>query len=394
MSADLCIIGGAGHVGLPLALAFANKGMRVHICDLNESALEVIQNGQMPFSEDGAEELLRKALDQDLLSFSTDTASISGSPIVVVTIATPVDEFLNPDTHVMKRWADETIPHFSDDQLLILRSTVYPGTTNWLERYLRAKNRQIRLAYCPERIAQGRAVRELCDLPQIVSGTSPEAEDESAKLFEHLAPEVIRLTPLEAEFAKLFTNSYRYIVFGVINQFYMLATQHGADFHRILHACRHNYPRMTNTPDAGLTAGPCLLKDTMQLAAFSNNHFSLGHDAMLVNEGLPAFLIEQVKREVDLSNMTAGILGMAFKGDSDDIRDSLSFRLRKLLLLEAKEVLCSDPFVNDSRLVDQNRLLAESDVIFVATPHRAYRDLQIPGHVKLVDVWNCVRKQP
>lgn len=383
-------MGGAGHVGLPLALVLAEQGLAVRILDLNEQALAKIRNGQLPFQEHGAQPLLDKALDQDLLSFTSDPTAISGVPNIILTIGTPVDEFLNPETNVIKKWADESLAHLADDQLLILRSTIYPGTTDWLHRYLCSKGRNIRLAYCPERIAQGFAVDELRKLPQLVSGTSTEAEESAVRLFERIAPEVVRLTPMEAEFAKLFTNSYRYIVFAIVNQFFMLAEQEGLNFDRILHGCRHHYPRMASMPGAGFAAGPCLFKDTMQLAAFSNNKFVLGHSAMLVNEGLPAFLVKQVKQELDISKLTVGILGMAFKAEIDDPRTSLSYKLKKLLELEAACVLCSDPYVNDRSLVPVERVLDEADVIFVATPHKAYRNLEIPPATKVVDVWNCV----
>lgn len=389
-ASDICIVGGAGHVGLPLALVLAEQGMHVRILDLNEQALAKIRNGQLPFQEHGAQPLLEKVLDEGLLSFTSDPTDIAGVPSVILTIGTPVDEFLNPETNVIKKWADDSLAHLTDDQLLVLRSTIYPGTTDWLHRYLCAKGRRIKLAYCPERIAQGFAIDELRKLPQLVSGTTVEAEESAVRLFERIAPEVVRLTPLEAEFAKLFTNSYRYIVFAIVNQFFMLAEQEGLDFDRILHGCRHNYPRMASMPGAGFAAGPCLFKDTMQLAAFSNNKFVLGHSAMLVNEGLPAFLVKQVKQERDLSKLTVGILGMAFKAEIDDPRTSLSYKLKKLLELEAASVLCTDPYVNDKSLVPVERVLEEADVIFVATPHKVYRSLQIPAATRVVDVWNCV----
>lgn len=391
-AADVCIVGGAGHIGLPLALLLADCGLRVQIQDLNQTSIEQIQSGQLPFQEEGVQPLLDRALEDHMLSFTTKCEGIAGVPVIVVTIGTPVDEFLKPDTQVIKDWADDAIPHLTDDQLIVLRSTVSPGTTNWLARYLASHNRHPKLAFCPERIAQGFAVKELRELPQLISGNSEEAEQQAADLFDRISPEVVRLDPMEAEFAKLFTNSYRYVVFAAVNQFYMLASQQGLDTNRILSACRYKYPRMSAMPDPGFTAGPCLLKDTMQLSAFSNNHFLLGHDAMLVNEGMPAFLCETAKRDMDLSTVTAGILGMAFKAESDDIRDSLSYRLRKLLQLECREVLCSDPYVADSRLVEQSVVIQQSDIIFIATPHKCYRELMIPNSIRVIDIWNCLKR--
>jgi len=270
---DVCIVGGAGHIGLPLALVLADCGHRVRIQDLNRTAIESIQSGNLSFHEEGVQHLLDQALQNNMLSFTTECAGIAGVPVIVVTIGTPVDEFLNPDTRVIRDWADGGIPHLTDDQLIVLRSTVSPGTTKWLARYLWNHGRQSHLAFCPERIAQGFAVKELRELPQLISGTCPQAEQRAADRFDEIAPEVVRLNPMEAEFARLFTNSCRYVVFAAVTQFYMLASQQGLDSNRILSACRYKYPRMSAMPDPGLTAGPCLLKDTMQLSAFSNNRF-------------------------------------------------------------------------------------------------------------------------
>lgn len=390
MKHDLCIVGGAGHVGLPLAIALATSGLRVVIQDRNQSALRQIERGELPFSEDGAAPLLQAALREGRLATAADPECIASVESIIVTIGTPVDEFLNPEINVIRDWADETLPLLRDDHLVVLRSTLYPGTTDWLANYFARKGKSPRLAFCPERIAQGRAIAELKTLPQLVSGVTPEAALAAERLFARIAPEIVRLSPLEAEFAKLFTNAYRYISFAIANQFFMLADRADVDFNRVWHGVRHNYPRMANVPAPGFTAGPCLFKDTMQLAAFSNNQFGLGHAAMLVNEGLPRYLVDKVKAERDLSQCTAGILGMSFKADVDDPRASLSYKLKKILDLECRQVMCSDPYVVDPQLVPLQDVLSQADVIFVATPHTAYRQLAVPSGTRVVDVWNII----
>jgi UDP-N-acetyl-D-mannosaminuronic acid dehydrogenase len=151
---------------------------------------------------------------------------------------------------------------------------------------------------------------------------------------------------------------------------------------------------MADMPGPGFAAGPCLVKDTMQLAAFSNNDFVLGHAAMLVNEGLPAHMVEMAKRRLDLSRLTVGILGMAFKANSDDPRDSLSYKLRKLLSLESKKVLCTDPYVKDANLVPLETVLREADVLFVGAPHDVYKRIEIPAGKEIFDVWSCIGSAP
>ena len=247
--------------------------------------------------------------------------------------------------------------------------------------------RRVLLAFCPERIAEGRAIQELGTLPQIISAFEPRALERARNLFLQLTPNVIELQPMEAELAKLFTNSSRYLNFAISNQFYILAQSYGLDFYRIYDAITRDYPRMRSFAKPGFAAGPCLLKDTLQLSAFANGNFFMGHAAMLINEGLPNFIVEQL-RHSDLFKRCVAILGMAFKADSDDTRESLSYKLRNLLQLEAREVLCSDPYVKDPDLVPLQIAIERADVVILGVPHAVYRELQIPADKLVIDMWN------
>jgi UDP-N-acetyl-D-mannosaminuronic acid dehydrogenase len=342
----------------------------------------------MPFREEGAQALLEDALSKGLLTFTTRPEDVAGARAVVVTIGTPVDEFLTPSLRVMTDCFDELLPFLSPEQLIVIRSTVYPGVTESLAKYVRSKGKNLKLAFCPERIVEGHAIEELQTLPQIVSGTTPEAEEDAAKLFSVIAPEVVRLAPLEAELVKVFSNAYRYIEFAVSNQFYMIASAANVDYYRILEGMKRDYPRSKDFPRAGLTAGPCLFKDTMQLASFYRNQFGLGFDAMLVNEGMPQFIVDRLDATNPLEQMTVGLLGMAFKAESDDPRFSLSYKLKKILGIRAKTVLTTDPYVQDDPdLLPLEDVLRRSEVLILCAPHRAYRNLDF-GHKVVVDIWN------
>ncbi|MCU1591771.1 MAG: nucleotide sugar dehydrogenase [Frankiales bacterium] len=245
------------------------------------------------------------------------------------------------------------------------------------------------VSFCPERIAEGRAMTELFTLPQIVGARDDRARERASRLFGALTDDIVHLSPEEAELAKLFTNTWRYIKFAAANQFFMMANDRGLDFERIRQAVVHDYPRAADMPGAGFAAGPCLFKDTMQLAAFNNNNFTLGHSAMLVNEGLPLYVVARLEEQRDLTELTVGILGMAFKAGSDDTRSSLSYKLKRILEFKAARVLCTDPYVvTDPSLVPLEQVLAESDVLVVATPHPQYRDLTTD--LPVADVWNVL----
>src|SRR5919198_3801761 len=291
---DICIIGGAGHVGLPLALVFARAGKRVMVHDLNNAALEQIRSGRMPFVEYEAEPLLAAALRDDRLVFSSDESEIPRARDVIVAVGTPVDEYLNPKLRALLDLVDSIRPYLDPEQTVIIRSTVFPRTCRHVLRLLSSGGGDWHVAYCPERIAQGYAIRELNELPQIVAGSSEEAVRRASALFSLVAPQVIRLDLEEAELTKLFNNAWRYIQFAAANQFYMIAETIGVDFNRVRKAMVDGYGRAASLPSAGFAAGPCLLKDTMQLAALNANGFSLGHAAVGINEGLPSFLVERL----------------------------------------------------------------------------------------------------
>lgn len=385
------MVGGAGHVGIPLVLAFAEAGLTVNINDLNEATLATLRSGKLPFIEHGAAPLLASALANNKLIFSSSPSEISRVGPVIVTIGTPVDEFLNPVQKAVQDCIDDLLPHIADDQLLVLRSTVYPGTTAWLDSYLKQLGRKLKVAFCPERVVQGHGIKELRMMPQIVSGMTKQAEEEAVALFSKIAPELVVIKPIEAEFAKLFSNAYRYIEFAATNQFYMIAKSAGADYHAIMQAMKHNYPRLKSLPGPGFSAGPCLFKDTMQLAAYARNQFGLGHAAMQVNEGLVLQLVDDLRRAYDISTMTVGLLGMAFKAEIDDTRASLSYKLKRTLQMSAREVLTTDPFVTtDPAILPLEQVVGRSDILILCTPHSAYTTADLKGK-PVVDIWGFLK---
>lgn len=390
-AADITVVGGAGHVGIPLVLALADAGLTVNVNDCNEAALAMLGAGKLPFIEHGAAPLLARALESGRLVFTSDPAGISHGGPVIITIGTPVDEFLNPVQDEIQSCIDGLLPHIDDEQLLILRSTVYPGTTDWIQDYLKRRGRKNGLAFCPERVVQGYGVKELREMPQIVSATTPEAEQQASAIFRKIAPELVVVRPIEAEFAKLFNNAYRYIEFAATNQFYMIAKSAGADYQAIMRAMKQNYPRAKNFPGPGFSAGPCLFKDTMQLAAYARNQFGLGHAAMQVNEGFVLQLVDDLRRSHDVSKMTIGLLGMAFKAEIDDTRASLSYKLKRALEMFAREVLTTDPFVTtDPELLPLDQVVARSDILILCTPHSVYAGADLKGK-PVVDVWGFLR---
>lgn len=389
---DIAIVGGLGHVGLPLGLVFADKGLKVLLCDLDAKKAELVNAGEMPFVEYGSEEILKKVIGKNL-TVSLDNSKISDAEYVILTIGTPVDEYLNPKLRTFLDLAQTLKNYLSPEQTIIVRSTVFPKTCEQLQRLLGASPTPWKIAYCPERIVQGYAVKELSELPQVIAGLTEEATRSAEKLFEKISPKVITASMEETELVKLFCNAWRYIQFAASNQFYMIAKNYGVDFNRLRQVMTDGYGRAASLPTAGFAAGPCLLKDTMQLAAFNSNSFDLGYGAMKVNEGLPQFIVEDLRRRYVLNLCKVGILGMAFKADIDDIRDSLSYKLGKLLRFHGADVYYSDEYASDPTFVTKEKILSTCNVVIIGAPHQAYKNLNFPKFTEVVDLWGACQKK-
>ena len=391
MFKEITIIGGAGHVGLAFGLICTSKNIKVHLHDINSKQLNIIKNGKMPHMETGAQKILNRALKKNLISFSDNKKDLKLNNINIICIGTPVDEFLNPQYKIILSLVKDLLKLIKNNQHFIIRSTVYPGTTDFLYNFFRNNNKKIKLSFCPERFIQGSAIIEWKKTPQIIGSVNEASYKECEKFIKKISKDVIILKPIEAELTKLFLNSFRYIGFSIANQFYTISDSLGIDYSRIDQAMRSKYPRGKNLPTPGLTAGPCLFKDTMQLYSFAQNNFSLGMDAMTINEGMVNYIVDKLKSKYDLSKKTIGILGMSFKADNDDNRSSLSYKLKKMLMVNANKVFTTDPYIKyDKDITSLNQTIMKSDILILATPHKIYKNIKTKKPI--IDIWNFIKK--
>jgi len=392
MKNKITVVGGVGHIGLPLSVVLANKGFHVLSYDINKNNIELAKKGKFHFLEKNGNSELKKALKTKRLNFTDQCVEEMKGSDFILTVGTPIDNFLNPDFKDLKSCINQISKYLtSNKQIIILRSTVYPGATKWLKNYLISKKINCDVAFCHERVVQGNTFKEISQLPQIIAGTSLYAVNKARKIYSKISKKVLICSELEAEFAKLYSNVFRYIQFAISNEFYMLADKAGVNFHNIRKVMTDSYPRAQNLPSPGFAAGPCLFKDTMQLVSYSQNSSLLTFNAMLVNEGLILYLVNKIKNEFK-KKITIGILGMAFKADNDDARSSLSYKLKKILEQNSYKVICSDPYVStDKNLKDLNFVIKKSDLIILATPHSIYKKLKLKNQ-KIIDVWGVFNK--
>jgi UDP-N-acetyl-D-mannosaminuronic acid dehydrogenase len=367
---DVSVIG-LGRVGLPLALCFADAGLSVLGVDKDAEQLDAVRSRRMPFKEPGADELLNR-VSLDLSAHAADAAQADA---IVLTLGTPSFSHVEIDMGDIRSVLDDLLPVLRQGQLLVLRSTVAPGTTEFVAGYLE-KHRgfkvgdDIFVAHVPERIAADRFLEEIGTLPCIVGGVGEASGERAARLFEHLGAPIVHTAPVQAELAKIWTNILRYTTFALPNLLMMDCERYGANVFDVIELINRDYPR-GGIASPGLTAGTCLRKDF----AFSEEK-STGPGMLLgvsrVHESVPLFLVDGVKRRLgSLRERKVAVLGLAFKRDTDDERDSLSHKLVRLLERELADVAIHDPVVA-TPTVGFEEAVGGADVVIVATNHSAY----------------------
>ncbi len=399
MLADVSVIG-LGRVGLPLALSFADRGLRVMGIDNDLVRLDAVRAGQMPFQETGTDELLDRIHPTGLLQLSDRVQDAAAADHIVITLGTPSFSHIEIDMSGIRSVVDDLIPHLRPGHALTLRSTIAPGTTEFVAGYI-AKHRSFEIgeelfvAHCPERIAAGHFLEEISTLPCIVGGVGERSGEVVAGLFEVFGARIVQTTPVQAELAKIWTNIIRYTQFALPNLLMMDCDQYGANVFEVIDLINRDYPR-GGIARPGFTAGTCLRKDF----TFSEERSSAPGMLLAVsrvNETVPHFLVEGVKRRLGkLTGRKVAVLGLAFKADTDDERDSLAHKLVRLLERELADVAIHDPHVATPTL-GLDEAVAGAEVVFVATNHSEFCSplmLERIGQLGkpeclVVDPWDC-----
>jgi UDP-N-acetyl-D-mannosaminuronic acid dehydrogenase len=391
---------GLGRVGLPLALSFADRGVQVLGVDHDAAILDSIRARRMPFDEAGTQELLERVLAAGRLTLSERAADAAEADDIVITIGTPSFSHVESDLRQVRAAVDDLLPLLRPGHALILRSTIAPGTTEFVAGYLE-KRRGLRVgedvfvAHAPERIAAGRFLEEISTLPCIVGGVGEASTERAAATFEIFGAPIVRTTPVQAELAKIWTNILRYTMFALPNLLMMDCERHGANVFEVIELINRDYPR-GGIASPGMTAGTCLRKDFAFSEERSNSPGML-LAVSRVNEAVPLFLVEGVKRRIgSLASRKVAVLGLTFKRDTDDERDSLSPKLIRLLERELADVAVTDPHARTPTqpLADA---IQDAEVVIVATNHSEFDGPDMLGQVVatasadclIVDPWNA-----
>ena len=391
---------GIGRVGLPLALVLADEGLKVFGVGKSLDKIKLLNQQTMPFMEKGADRLLKKYVNKNLF-FTTDYQVIKESEIIILTLGTPVDENMNPVLDQIDESIEQMIPYLKKNQLIILRSTISPKTTFYVKEKIELKSKfrvgkSIFLAFCPERIAEGNSISEIKEIPQIIGGIDKISGQKAKDFFEGIGIKCVVSDAVSAELAKLFTNMYRYISFAMANEFMVIAENFNRSIYEITNLVNDGYKR-GGLVLPGLTGGPCLFKDGFFLIN-DNPYLDLITASWKINEALPLFILKKLHERVKLRNKKIVILGLAFKPEIDDIRESLSFKIRKALLREHAQVILHDPYVKDYKqqevLHDLKKALVGAQIVIIATRHKEYERKRkeiinfIDKKTYICDIWN------
>ncbi len=398
-NADVAVVG-LGRVGLPLALSFAGRGLRVIGIDNDPARLGAVGEGRMPFEETGAQELLDRVHAAGTMQLSERVPDAAAARQIVITLGTPSFSHIEIDMRDIRAALDDLLGVLNPGHSLILRSTIAPGTTEFVAGYL-AKHRgfaigeEVFVAHAPERIAAGRFLAEIDTLPCIIGGVGEHSGEVAAELFGVFGAPIVQSTPVQAELAKIWANILRYTNFALPNLLMMDCERYGANVFEVIDLINRDYPR-GGIAQPGFTAGTCLRKD------FTFSEERSAAPGMLlavsrVNESVPLFLLEGAKRRLGtLANRRVAVLGLAFKADTDDERDSLSHKLIRLLERELADVLVHDPHVATPTL-SLEEALAGAEVVLVAANHAEFCDPRTLAAIAelaaadclVVDPWNC-----
>jgi len=412
MAQLLCI--GAGHVGLPLSLMLWEAGHDVALVDIDSAKIESLHRGRMPFRENGCDDLLCRAALSDRfrpLTYADPAFEryVERADYIVLTLGTPLG---SDYTFRFDQYFDvlhRLVPHLRRGVTLVVRSTVAPHfTRNVVTARIAAERDWIPgvdffPSFCPERLVQGQALADIEDLPEIVGADDPETAARAAALFESLSPQerapgrrrLLHVSTVEAELAKLYLNTYRYTMFGLANEFALISEEYGADMYRILEAANTGYPR-GGIPRPGPSRGPCLGKDTATLA-FSTTAGLIAHAAIKSNENVVLHAAHTLRFALgSLTGRRITVLGLAFKPDTDDVRDNLSAPLVNLLDREGATTTIYDPLVSG---YDDRTVLRGSDAIVLMTAHselRGWGEADIVSwcgrprqEIFVLDLWNA-----
>jgi UDP-N-acetyl-D-glucosamine dehydrogenase len=406
---------GLGYVGLPLAVEKAKAGYKTIGFDVQESKVEMVNTGKN-YIGDVVNEDLQGIVKSGLLSATTDFAQVAKADCVCICVPTPLDEHQQPDISYVKSSAESILPYMHKDMLIVLESTTYPGTTEELLKPILEKSglkcgEDFYLAFSPERVDPGNLIYKTKNTPKVVGGITPKCTDVAAVLYESILEAPIHRvsSPAIAEMEKILENTYRNVNIGLVNELAILCNKMGINFWEVIDAAKSKpYGFQAFYPGPGL-GGHCIPLDPYYLSWKAREygfHTSMIESSMMVNDRMPEYCVERSSKILNrhkkaMNGSSILVLGVAYKQDIEDYRESPALRVIEELEKEGAEVVYFDPFVQEYRdhgkiKKGETELTAEliesADLVIVTTSHTMVDYSFVQQHAKAIfDTKNAMK---
>jgi UDP-N-acetyl-D-mannosaminuronic acid dehydrogenase len=403
--AKICVLG-LGYIGLPTASMFASRGMEVVGVDVNDSIVSTLNGGGMHIEEPGLRELVHEALSSKRLRVSTQ---VEQSDVFIIAVPTPFNLDKTADMRAVTSATEAVVPHLRPGNLVVLESTSPPMTTqNLVQPILESSGlkagRDFYLVYSPERVLPGKILKELVENARVIGGIDQPSAERGRDLYASFVEgEIVLTSAATAEMVKLMENTYRDVNIAIANEFSRLADCFGINVWEAI-SIANRHPRVNILKPGPGVGGHCISVDPWFLIEASPELTPLIRTAREVNDSQPHFVMGLIRRVIgELAGKRLAVLGLAYKADVDDLRESPAVEIVRLLAEAGARVKAYEPFkpnVFIERLNTVSTLeeaIEDAEAIILLVGHKAFRELapeeillMTPARVAVdvVNVWN------
>ncbi|URN82962.1 nucleotide sugar dehydrogenase [Acetobacterium wieringae] len=406
---------GLGYVGLPLAVEKAKAGFKTIGFDVQKEKVDMVNSG-INYIGDVVNEDLETIVKSGLLSATTDFSKVAAADCVCICVPTPLDEHQQPDISYVKSSAESIVPYMHKEMLIVLESTTYPGTTEELLKPIFESSglkcgEDFFLAFSPERVDPGNLIYKTKNTPKVTGGITPQCTEVAAAMYESIlqAPIYRVSSPAVAEMEKILENTYRNINIGLVNELAMLCHKMGISIWEVIDAAKSKpYGFQAFYPGPGV-GGHCIPLDPYYLSWKAREygfHTSMIESSMMVNDRMPEYCAERASKILNHHNKTLKdskilFLGVAYKQDIGDYRESPAIKLMDEIEKEGAEVVYYDSFVPEFQEHGKTRtgeaeltreLIESADLVIITTAHTNIDYSTIQRHAKLIfDTKNAMK---
>ena len=405
---------GLGYVGLPLACLCAEKGFKVFGLDIDKNKADLINKNQSPIDDEYIINKL-KNLQNKIHATANVNECIPVSDVVIVCVPTPIDRNNSPDLTALMESISTISKHIKQNNLLIIESTIYPGTIEEVivpilkkQRFDAYKN-DVFIAHCPERIDPGNKKWTIENLPRVIGGVTKEATKKAAEFYRSIIEaEIVELSSVKsAEATKIMENTFRDVNIAFVNEMAKSFDKAGIDITEVIKgASTKPFAFMPHYPGAGV-GGHCIPIDPYYLIekakqiGFNHQFLSLARE---INNSMPTYTVKLLENELkklkkSIKGAKVGVLGLAYKANVDDTRESPAFEVINILKTKGAEVFIFDPHAKKgSNVNDLDELLQKSDYIILVTDHYEFKNMDLNKLKKykilvIIDGRNCLDKE-